>query len=131
MSRAFVAGVAYFTIAFGLGFVLGSLRVMLVEPRIGPFGAVLIEIPIMLVASWVVCRWLIDRLSLRTLRTRLAMGAWAFTLLQAGEFALSTVLFGGSPATYLESLLSTAGLLGLAAQIAFGAFPVLRSRRDA
>ena len=130
MSKPLAAGTAYFAIAFTLGFALGSLRVLFVEPRLGPLGAVLVEMPIMLMASWVVCRWLIDRLSIRTPAARLAMGAWAYALLMASEFALATTLFGRPPAAYLQSLLSVAGLFGLATQIAFGAFPLFCKPRE-
>ena len=123
MSKPLGAGTVYFIIVFALGFALGSLRVLLVEPRIGPLGAVLVEMPIMLAASWVVCRRLIDRLSIAAPGARLAMGAWAFALLMVTEVALSATLFGRPPAVYLQLLLSAAGLIGLATQIAFGVLP--------
>ena len=43
MTRAIAAAVVYFALAFAAGFVLGTVRVMLVGPRIGEIAAVLIE----------------------------------------------------------------------------------------
>src|SRR5581483_10858148 len=55
------AGVVHFAAVFTTGFVLGTIRVLWVLPRLGTRTAELIESPIMLavmvVARWVVHRW--------------------------------------------------------------------------
>ncbi len=53
--RAVLAGVLYFGLVFALGFILGTLRVLVLEPRLGSTGAVLLELPVMLAASWLLC----------------------------------------------------------------------------
>jgi hypothetical protein len=43
------AGVLYFTLVFGAGFVLGAIRIQWVIPRLGTGTAELLETPIMFV----------------------------------------------------------------------------------
>jgi hypothetical protein len=45
------AGVLYFALVFGAGFVLGTIRTLWVVPRVGTRMAELIETPIMLVVT--------------------------------------------------------------------------------
>ena len=61
VTRTFQAAAAYFGIVFALGFVLGTLRVLVLAPTLGSTEAVLVEIPVMLTISWIVCGWLITR----------------------------------------------------------------------
>ena len=77
--RATKAGALYAIIVFLIGFILGTIRVLLVAPRLGETTAVIGEAPMMLGASWFVCRWCVDRLSVtRTVPPRLLMGSIAF-----------------------------------------------------
>ena len=55
------AGALYAIIVFPIGFVLGTIRVLLLVPRLGGTTAVVLEVPFMLTASWFVCRWCVDR----------------------------------------------------------------------
>ncbi len=48
----------YFGIVFGVGFILGPIRVLLVVPRVGTRTAELLEAPIMLTAILIVGRWI-------------------------------------------------------------------------
>jgi hypothetical protein len=54
--QATKAGALYAIIIFVVGFILGTIRVLLLAPRLGETTAVIIEAPIMLAASWFVCR---------------------------------------------------------------------------
>jgi hypothetical protein len=54
------AAIGYFAVVFGMGFLLGTLRVLHIAPRLGEEFAVLIELPLMLAISWVACSWIID-----------------------------------------------------------------------
>jgi hypothetical protein len=56
------AGALYAIIVFLIGFILGSIRVLLVAPRLGETIAVIIEAPVILAASWFVCRCCVKRL---------------------------------------------------------------------
>ena len=83
------AAVVYFVLVFAAGFVLGTIRVLLVAPRWGELLAVLLESPIMLfVRGWraghrFVCSEFVGA------APGLAMGAAAFALLMTAELALS------------------------------------------
>jgi len=74
------AGLVYFLLVFGAGFVLGVLRTLFVVPRVGAPMAELLETPLMLGAIWFAARWLVPRL---------APGA----ALPAGLLALGLTLF--------------------------------------
>lgn len=126
MARAMGAGAAYFGTVFLVGFGLGSARVVLLEPRVGALAATALETPVILGASWVICRALVARLRVAPEMTdRLAMGATAFVLLMLAETALSVLAFGRTFAEHLAALTSTAGLLGLAGQIVYAFLPLL------
>ena len=121
------AGLAYFAVVFVAGFVLGTLRVLVVAPRLGEVAAVLAELPVMLAVSWTVCGWLLGRVALSGgWGYRLAMGGVALVLLLGAELGLSVLAFGRTIAEHLASYGSPAGALGLAGQVAFALFPLLR-----
>ncbi len=127
--RAAVAGAVYFLILFLIGFVLGAIRVLTIVPRLGDVVAVPLELPLMLVASWLVCRLLTRRMAVAASVTpRLVMGATGFVLLMLAECALGFIGFGRSLNMQLAALAQPAGLIGLAGQIAFGAIPLLQLR---
>lgn len=52
MLRLLRLSLLYFTLVFGAGFILGPLRVLFLEPRLGTRNAELLEMPIMLVVIW-------------------------------------------------------------------------------
>jgi hypothetical protein len=83
------AGALYFTIIFVIGFALGTIRVLLLVPRLGAVTSELIELPIILTAAWILCDRLITHLQeSRHWWERLSMGAIAFTLLMIAEALL-------------------------------------------
>jgi len=129
--RAAAAGAAYFLILFSAGFMLGALRVLVIAPRLGDVLAVLLELPLMLAASWLVCLSLIRRMAVAAdLVSRLLMGLTGFVLLMLAEIALGLFGFGRSLGMQLAALSQPAGLIGLAGQIAFGAIPLLQARKS-
>ncbi len=129
MAKAIRAGLFYFALVFGIGFVLGTIRITFVIPRLGELVAVMLELPVMLASAWLVCGWLVTRLAVPgRLAPRALMGATAFSLLMVAELVLAVLLFGRTPAQHLDSYRSTAALLGLAGQLLFAAFPLWRRR---
>jgi hypothetical protein len=126
--RATKAGALYAIIVFVIGFILGTIRVLLVAPRLGETTAVIIEAPIMLAASWFVCRWCVDRLDVAaTVPAGSLMGLVAFLVLMSAEFGLGAVL-GRSLVDQVAAYGSLAGAIGLAAQVIFATFPVIQVR---
>jgi hypothetical protein len=132
MPRAVIAGLIYFAIVFVIGFGLGALRVLVIAPQLGTALAVLIELPVILGACWLVSarvtRALIapgDRLA------ALVMGAVAFLCLMTAELVLGGVGFGRTLADQLAHWLTFPGAVGLAGQIAFAAFPWIQVSRSA
>lgn len=130
MKRAIAAGVLYFLLIFLLGMALGTVRILLIEPRVGEVASVVLELPLMLAASWFVCGWLIRFLSVpAAVPSRAAMGTVAFALLMAAELALSLYAVNGNARDHFRNYGQAAPLIGLLGQLAFAAFPLLRYRR--
>lgn len=127
--RVAAAGAIYFLVLFLLGFVLGAIRLLVIAPRFGDVVAVLLELPLMLAASWLVCLYLVRRMDVAAdLKSRLLMGLTGFALLVLAEITLGLFGFGRSLETQLADLAEPAGLIGLAGQIGFGAIPLLQAR---
>src|SRR5712691_3831858 len=104
------AGVLYFAVVFGAGFVLGPIRILWVAPRLGTRMAELLEAPIMFVVTIVAARWIVRRLAVpRTLSSRLGMGGIALSLLLIAEFTLVLWLRGLSISEYLSGRDPVAG----------------------
>ena len=123
--RALVAGAYYFQIVFAIGFALGTLRALVVAPRIGETSAVMLELPIILAASWYVSGALDARFRISQ-NHRLIMGFFAFALLMLAEAALSVALFGRTIAEHLAHYRTFSGAAGLAGQVLFALTPFLR-----
>jgi hypothetical protein len=125
------AGIAYFALVFALGFVLGTLRTIFVRdtPGAGRLLGVLIELPIMLSASWFMCSHLVRRFNVAsTLGARAVMGGSAFALLLLAELAVGALLFGRTPVEHFALYRDASYALGLAAQIGFGLTPLIQLR---
>lgn len=128
--RAALAGGLYFLAAFALGFVLGAIRVLAVTPRLGELGAVLLELPFMLAASWALSAAITRRLAIPpSLPPRLAMGLIGFALLMTGETLLGLYGFGQDLDRQLAHFATMAGAIGLAGQAAFALIPLLQGVR--
>lgn len=122
------AGLAYWAVVFALGFVLGTIRVLWLAPLVGLMPATLIELPVMLTASWLAAGWLVRRFAIMRGSEALVMGGLAFGLLMAAECALAVGLMGQTPAQWLADLRQPHALLGLAGQVMFALIPWWRVR---
>jgi hypothetical protein len=93
---------------------------------VGQAAAVVVEAPIILTASWFVCRWCVDRLDVRRTVPALSfMGLVAFLALMSAEFGLGAV-FGRPLVDQLATYGTRPGAIGLAAQVIFAAFLVIQ-----
>ncbi|MGQ0681078.1 hypothetical protein [Bradyrhizobium sp.] len=123
------AALLYLIIVFGAGFLLGPIRVLWLEPRIGAFKAVLYEAPlllgVMLIAS---------RLSPRTagleLRTDalLAMGGAALAMQQVADIAVGLWLRSISLREQLVRFATAEGAIYAALLVLFAVMPALTNR---
>jgi hypothetical protein len=123
------AGTLYFAAVFAAGFVLGAFRIFALAPVVGPVRATLIELPIMLVISWIVCRSIVRYLTVEEPRPRVVMGGLAFVLLIVAETALGTFGLGRSASEHMAVLMAPEGMLGLIGQVMVALFPLLQPER--
>ncbi len=123
MAAACFTGLLYFAAVFTFAFATGVARVLVVAPWLGPTAAVLLEVPILVLASWIVARRLLRNRSF-TLPQRAAMGASAFALTMVSEAALAAIMRGQGVVDWAASVATPLGLVGLAAQVAFAAVPI-------
>jgi len=124
------AGVAYFAIVFGAGFVLGPIRILWLAPRFGTRLAELMETPIMFVVILVAARWIVRRLALPSrASSRLGMGFIALGLMLIAEFTLVLWLRGLSIREYLASRDPVSGTVYYAMLGVFAIMPLLLTRR--
>jgi hypothetical protein len=127
-----LAGIAYFSLVFALGFLLGTVRTIFVQdaPSAIRLLGVLIELPIMLSASWFICRYIISRFAVAPrVVARAVMGSLAFALLFLAELLVGALLFGRTPSEHFALYRDASYALGLAAQIAFALMPLVQLRQ--
>ena len=124
------AGVLYFGLVFGVGFVLGTIRTLWVVPRVGARMAELMETPVMLVVTIVTARWMVLRLAVpSTPSPRLGMGCIALALLLVAEFGLVLWLRGLSISEYLTTRDPVSGTVYYVMLGVFAIMPLLVARR--
>ncbi|KAL3800079.1 hypothetical protein ACHAW5_004446 [Stephanodiscus triporus] len=130
-AMALLPGLIYFALVFALGFVLGIGRALFLQavPSAGRLTGVLIEVPIMLGASWILCRDLVRRFAVvSTVVARAVMGGLAFALLLLAELLIGALLFGRGPAEHVALYAEASYALGFLAQIGFGLMPLIQIR---
>jgi len=124
------AGVFYFALVFGAGFVLGAIRIMWVVPRFGIRMAELMEAPIMFVVTILAARWIVRRLAvLPKMSSRLGMGCVGLGLMLVAEFTLVLWLRGLSISEYLASRDPVSGTVYYVMLGVFAIMPLLVSPR--
>jgi hypothetical protein len=130
MAKAVILGGLYFAIVFAFAFALGILRVVVIAPAIGALSAVLIEVPVVIGASWIVATRLLRHHCLST-RERVMMGGIAFALLMVAEASLARTLSGQSIRQWATAVMTPIGLIGFAGQVIFGLMPLFTRRSTA
>ena len=127
--RILKAGVLYFVLVFGMGFVLGTIRTLWVVPRLGTRMAELMETPIMFVVTILAARWIALRLAVPPTRSgRLGMGGIALGLLLVAEFGLVLWVRGLSIREYLATRDPVAGAVYYVMLGIFAIMPLLVAR---
>jgi hypothetical protein len=118
----------YFAAIFTLAFVLGVARTLVVAPRLGATAGVLLEIPVLWIASWLLARRLVWKRSFAFFDLA-AIGAVAFALTMATEAALSELIRGQALSEWASDLATPLGLVGLGGQLGFAILPLLARGR--
>jgi len=123
-------GILYFALVFGVGFVLGSIRVLWAVPHFGARIAELMEMPIMFLVTIVAARWFVRRLTVPyTLFSRLGVGCVALGLLLVAEFTIVLWLRGLSISEYFASRDPVSGTVYYVMLGVFAIMPLLVARR--
>jgi hypothetical protein len=117
----------YFALVFAVGFALGVIRVPFVVPRLGVRWAELLEMPLMLLASFLAARFCVRRYGPFPTMQRLVVGALALALLVAAELAL-TVSLGQSIREYIAGRDPVSGTAYLISLVIFAAMPFIVGR---
>jgi hypothetical protein len=125
------AGALYFVLVFGVGFVLGTVRVLWIVPRFGERTAELMEAPIMLgvtvLAAYGTGRYLAIP---ATPSKRLGLGFVALGLLLIAEFTMVLSLRGLSIAEYVATQDPVSGVVYLVMLTVFAMMPLLVARKS-
>ncbi len=123
------AGILYFALVFGAGFVIGTVRTLWVVPRVGTRTAELMEAPIMFAVTIVAARWIVLHLAISSgAAARLGMGCIALGLLLAAEFGLVLWLRGLSVREYLATRDRVSGTIYYVLLVVFAVMPLLVTR---
>ena len=97
-------GLVYFALVFTAGFILGILRVLIIEPKIGTRYAELFEMPLMLFVIYLSARHVVSKMHFAKARLPYVItGVIALALLLLFEFTLVIGLQNTSIRQYLDS----------------------------
>jgi hypothetical protein len=125
----FAAGL-YFLIVFAVGFLLGPIRVLLLEPRIGGLAAELCEAPFLLAAIVIAART-VPRMTrvLPDPRAWWAIGLGALVMQQVADLIVGQALRGISVGEQIDRFATPEGAVYAALLVAFAIMPALVNHR--
>ncbi|MBK8287171.1 MAG: hypothetical protein IPK97_21180 [Ahniella sp.] len=119
----------YFSAVFALAFCLGVVRTLWVVPAIGVRYAELAEMPIVVLASYLIAREVLVRFGPLAGRQALGAGFLALFLLVSAEIGL-TLLSGRTIADYFSNRDPVSGPAYALAVLLFALMPYLVARRQ-
>ena len=124
-----MAAALYFLATFSVGFLLGPIRVLLLEPRIGAVAATLCEAPLLLIAMAVAALWTPQLVGVTTsLAAMLAIGIGALALQQVADLLVGVLLRGLSARQQFARLATPEGAIYAALLALFALLPALVNR---
>jgi hypothetical protein len=127
--RSFKPAIVYFALVMGAGFVLGTIRVPFLVPRLGERYAELLEMPFMAVAIVLAARHVVRRFALpASLPVRLQVGFTALALSVLAELLLAMALQGRSLVEFVASRDPVSGAVYLAMLLLFALMPAILAR---
>lgn len=118
-----IRAAVYFALVFIVGFVLGIVRVLVLEPHLGERWAELAEMPLMLVAIILAARFIVRRFPARRRRGYLVSGLIALLLLALLEFSVVLGIRGLSIAQYFAERDPIAGGVYALMLVVFAGMP--------
>ena len=118
-----IRGLTYFSLVFGVGFVLGTIRVLFIVPRFGERTAELIEAPLMLVVIYFAARFITHRFKATHSVENLYSGLIALFLLLSVEFSVVLALQGQSIREYVADRDPVAGTVYVVMLLIFAVMP--------
>jgi hypothetical protein len=120
------AALLYFVIVFAVGFLLGPVRVIWLEPHVGPAIAELLEAPFLVIAMVVAGRWVpkVTRMGLKP-RSLAWMGLGALILQQMADLAVGYSLRSMSVSEQWARFATPLGLIYGILLLAFAIMPML------
>jgi hypothetical protein len=131
MLRTICAGLVYFAIVLGTGFVLGAVRVPILVPRMGERWAELAEMPIMGATIFFAAGYILRQFPEVRLRgTALTVGLLALVLAVCAELGLAVLLQSQTVAEYVGSRDKVSGSVYLAMLVVFALMPRIRVSAD-
>jgi hypothetical protein len=117
-------------VVFGAGFVLGTIRVLWVVPRIGTRAAELAESPLMLLVTIIAAAWINRRFpAVSSKAARLQVGLIALVFLLTAEIGLGVMLRGAPPLEILTDRDPVSGTVYYGLLGVFAAMPWLLAQR--
>lgn len=129
-ARIFPAAIAFFAIVFGAGFALGAVRILLLQPYLGVNASRLVELPLMIIISYLAAQFITRRMGPATRGQWLRAGLIAFILLMIAEFILGAYIFRTPMRAMLADMLTFTGALSLLAQSLIILLPALAAGWD-
>jgi hypothetical protein len=120
-----IRGAVYFTLVFGVGFLLGIVRVLLLEPHVGGRWAELAEMPLMLIAIVLAAGFVVRRFPASRRGNYLVSGIVALILLVVVEFSVVLGIRGLSIREYFAERDPIAGDVYALMLIIFAGMPWL------
>jgi hypothetical protein len=122
---------AYFASVFAIGFVLGAVRNVWIAPWLGERTAELVEMPLVVAASFFVARALVRRNAAIGIRGAVVGGLAALALLLCAELAVVWFLRGQTLGDYVAARDPLSGSAYALALLLFAVFPVFAVGRRA
>jgi hypothetical protein len=127
VSPTIKAGLVYFAMVLGTGFMLGAVRVPILVPRLGERWAELAEMPLMAVVIFLAAGYILRRFpEIRSPARSLASGFLALSLSVAAELGLATLLQDRTLGEFISSRDKISGSVYIALLLVFAVMPRLR-----
>lgn len=129
-TRIFPAAISFFAIVFGAGFALGAVRIVLLQPYLGANASRLVELPLMIVISYLAAQFITRQMGPASRGQWLYVGLIAFIVLMIAEFILGAYVFRTPIRAMLADMLTFTGALSLLAQSLIILLPALAAGWD-